>query len=619
MPTRPAFTCGAFFGGELYLGGPAGLNIYTSGGEPRRTLRTGMELPTAPIVAMASGRLRGAPEAQLLLATAGAGLLVLSAGDARAGGGPRVEQMLPANREARDLTAVLPLSTGEVLLGTRHGGAQMFDGVTLAPVRFRLEGVDPGRVEVTALAASGAASFLIGTRGAGVIVLRGGIAQRRDASSGLPDNQVESIVTEGGRAFVGTPLGVAELDPEAAEPRVLRTLAPGVFSRALAWEPGSLTIGSMDQGIRQLRLEASAEGGAHLLHAALALPGEAENGGSVSGFLRSREAGSPLFAIVDGGLRMRGPGGWTEALQGSHVGSAAEASALTDRDVSALAFDAGGRLYVGYFDRGLDVVSPGGAVRHLEDDHLFCVNRLALDPERSTMAAATANGLVLFDGAGTPRQVLTRRDGLISDHVTDVAFSPEGTTVATPAGLTMLKATGAESLYAFQGLVNNHVYALAAGPGPGELLAGTLGGLSQLRGGAVRRNYTASNSGLRHNWITALAASPDGSTLVGTYGAGVLRFVRDKDGSARFAPVDLPGGSGGELVINPNAILATRAHVYAGTLGHGMLVYSTQTGRWTAVTRGLPSLNVTAFAEREDTLYVATANGLVSIREARLP
>ena len=53
-----------------------------------------------------------------------------------------------------------------------------------------------------------------------------------------------------------------------------------------------------------------------------------------------------------------------------------------------------GSLYVGFFDHGLDILSPDASrIRHQEDDHLFCINRLALDPVRHTMAAATANGL----------------------------------------------------------------------------------------------------------------------------------------------------------------------------------------------------------------------------------
>ena len=82
--------------------------------------------------------------------------------------------------------------------------------------------------------------------------------------------------------------------------------------------------------------------------------------------------------------------------------------------------DHDGQLWVGYFDRGLDIVDAGlTRARHLEDQHLFCVNRIVHGP---TTAVATANGLVLFDASGQKRQVLGRDQGVIANHVTDVVF-----------------------------------------------------------------------------------------------------------------------------------------------------------------------------------------------------
>jgi len=72
--------------------------------------------------------------------------------------------------------------------------------------------------------------------------------------------------------------------------------------------------------------------------------------------------------------------------------------------------------------------------------------------------------------------------------VTDVAAYRDGLALATPAGLTFLDASGARSMYAFHGLVSNHVYAL--GVSGDELVAGTLGGLSVLEKGDVTANYT---------------------------------------------------------------------------------------------------------------------------------
>jgi ligand-binding sensor domain-containing protein len=228
--------------------------------------------------------------------------------------------------------------------------------------------------------------------------------------------------------------------------------------------------------------------------------------------------------------------------------------------------------------------------------------------DRALTAVATANGLVLFDPAGRERQVLTRADGLIANHVTDVLFRPGGMTVATPAGLTFIDSGGVSSLYAFQGLVNNHVYALAASGN--RTLAGTLGGLSVIDSGVVTASFNTANSGLKHNWITALARVGD-DWFAGTYGAGVLRF----DSAGRwqgFADFTAPA------IVNENALLTTDHAVYAGTLGRGLAVYDRESGRWRFITDGLPSANVTALAARDGWIYVGTDNGLVRVPEREI-
>ena len=106
---------------------------------------------------------------------------------------------------------------------------------------------------------------------------------------------------------------------------------------------------------------------------------------------------------------------------------------LSDRNISALSLDRAGRLWVGYFDRGLDVLESNlQKATHSEDEHVFCVNRIVQDDARSLTAVGTANGLVLFDAAANKKQVILRADGLIANHVTDIVVNPDGLTVATP-------------------------------------------------------------------------------------------------------------------------------------------------------------------------------------------
>jgi ligand-binding sensor domain-containing protein len=249
-----------------------------------------------------------------------------------------------------------------------------------------------------------------------------------------------------------------------------------------------------------------------------------------------------------------------------------------------------------------------GRAVHVENDRVFCVNRIWPDAKADRVEVATANGLVRFGASGNQEQVLTQADGLIADHVTDVVPYRDGLAVATPAGITFLDAEGARSMYSFHGLVNNHVYAL--GVSGDDLMVGTLGGISAIEKGFVRTNYTAGRSGLKQNWITAVARVDD-EWMIGTYGSGVVGM----DGAGKFHVYETASR---QMEINPNAMLVTPQHVFAGTLGDGLLVYNREKRRWTALSEGLPSGNVTALTESNGYVYVGTDNGLVRVEEKKL-
>src|SRR5262249_50384824 len=135
---------------------------------------------------------------------------------------------------------------------------------------------------------------------------------------------------------------------------------------------------------------------------------------------------------------------------------------LKHRNIAALGADSVGRLWIGYFDRGLEIQANGARVAEFEDDHLFCINRIAHGASGRLTGVGTANGLVLFDAAGRQQKILTQADGLIANQITDVLFRGDSIAAATPAGVSFIQPSGVESVYAFQGLVNNHVFALAA-------------------------------------------------------------------------------------------------------------------------------------------------------------
>jgi hypothetical protein len=573
-----SFTSAAALDGHIFLAGPSALSVYSTSGALERTFHVGLDLPPAALGSMVTARLRNQSQAELLIATAGAGVLAFDPAT------QTFKQLLPASADLRDITALASTASGELLAGTRRHGLLVYDGKSLEVFR-----PEYAQASITSLLTVGDEVWA-GTQDHGLLHTHAGITDRFESE--LPDPHIEALAAEGNRLFAATPLGVELFE----DGRPSRTLAADSFAHALFAEPKSLTMSTLNEGVSTVPLDSTRP------RAIGSQTGEAE---PVEQFL-TLPGSDDLYAVRRGGLYRRSGSRWSAVLE-------PEKAALTDNNIAALGFAPDGRLWVGTFDRGLDIVDVDSlaATQHLEDDHLFCINRIALDPRRGTMSVATANGLVLFDAAGKPRQVLTRRDGLINDHVTDVVYSGDRMTVATPAGLTFIDDSGDESLYAFQGLVNNHVYALAASADGSELLAGTLGGVSMLTHGAVRRNLTVANSGLRHNWITA-AMPVDAGYMVGTYGAGVMRL----DASGHFAPMDEVTRS---MVINPNAMLATPTHIVAGSLGQGLWSYARASQRWTQITSGLPSLNVTAFAARDGVLYVGTQNGLVRIAESKLP
>ena len=566
----------ARFENNLYIAGPSGLQVYEPSGQFLRSYVAGRELPGSALVAITPAVLADSKQPELVIATSADGVLAFD--------GRSFRQIYPQAAEARAITALLATPAGHLLIGTKKRGVLVYDGRQITPLQSTLSDC-----YITALAGT-ESDLWVGTLGRGVLHFTGGQTESFKEEQGLPDSQVTSLATLRETTYVGTPLGVAVF----SKGQFVRILAPGVLATALLGTANELYVGSEDQGVISIPLDKRPTGLAD--NAGAELP-------EVQQIFASEDS---VFAVTRGGLYRLKPHafGWQQVLQPG-------AAMLTDRNVSALAADNSGHLWIGYFDRGLDVIAPDASHAthmHMEDEHLFCINRIFPNSRTGGVDVATANGLVRFDQSGKPQQILTRADGLIAENVADVVAYGDGVALATPAGLTFLDSSGARSMYAFQGLVNNHVYALAASGD--QLIAGTLGGISILDKGSVAANYTTANSNLKHNWITAVV-SVGSEWMVGTYGAGVLGLDR----SGHFHPFDIGTGN---FEVNPNAMLVTPGFVLAGSLGNGLYLYERTSGRWSVIVQGLPSLNVTALASANGYIYIGTDNGLVRIPERML-
>jgi ligand-binding sensor domain-containing protein len=570
--TTPAnYHSAAIFNGRLFVTGSSALFEIDKTGRPQNIWRVGQDLPAAPLTAIAVRTGIGVPE--LWIGTSGAGVLIYD--------GQSFRRLLPRATNLRSVTALLALADGRVLIGMPEAGLYVSDSK-----RLELFHAEFAKAEVTALAGSEDALW-VGTRTHGVALWQGGEVTR--FANELPDPQVLSIATNGESTYIGTPLGVAEFTHR----QFRRRIADGFFAQALGVRGETLYVGTLDEGMAAVN--AREERPRPETHAP-----ESGTEPTVS-FVN---AGDGLLAVSPDSIRQ---------LPGDETVVRANAGRLTAGHIAALHVDDLGQLWVGYFDRGLDILPLRDPTtkRHFEDDRLFCVNRIKESDDRRSVAVATANGLAMFDAGGHLRQVLDRTSGLIASNVTDVLFGdkPDSLVVATPAGLSFVDQGHVTSLYAFEGLVNNHVYTLAKRNG--ELFAGTLGGFSLLKNGLVEASYTTANSTLRQNWITA-SAEFGGDLYFGTYGSGVVRLAAQ----GRLTRFREFGPRQGRLEVNPNAMLATAEALYVGTAGNGLAMLRNGSERWVFVTEGLPSLNVTALAAKDGSLYVGTDNGLVRMADA---
>ncbi|MSP59620.1 MAG: hypothetical protein EXR72_04620 [Myxococcales bacterium] len=521
-----------------------------------------------------------------------------------------------------DLTAVAPLGD-RLVVGDATGGLTLIDGEHAVAVRTKRartgavadlapagdvvyalhtgvgviafdgrRAIDVGAAakvdlrEASALCA-GPAGLAVGTRGGELYLERDAALQKTEV--GLAVEPITALACDGGDLVVGTPFGLHRVTALRA-----RRLAADLFVTSLLATPGALHVATFDDGVRVLDPETGRERGRHL-------PGQRVH--------RLRDLGGRITAF--------GPGGpW--AFTGGHFEpQAAPPRGLAGPHVTALARDGGGALWVGTFEHGIDVLSAdlvpqrhlparGAAGSDARDDQ---VNALAFRPATREMLAATVHGVDVYGPDGAHRLPLGEAPGAVPDAIAALAFTPGGgLALAGNRGLSLVDGARVRSLYAFHGLANNHVYAVASDGD--RIYAGTLGGLSIIEDAKVKRSLGAGPGALRAAWVTALAVTPEG-LYIGSYGGGV-QLLRAR------GPAEDVSGASGRFHVNPGALAVDGNTLWVGTLEAGLLAFDRTAHAWRRLDRLLPSDNVTALLPDGDALLVGTTSGLIRLPRAVL-
>lgn len=576
----------AEFRGRLHAATSGGLLVLDDNGVPLRRLTTADGLPDNDLTALAVFRDR------LFIGTRTAGLVEYD--------GARLirhEFRKPAAVHVGDLLA----TPDALLIGFVDGGLYDYDGAQFAR-RFQPPRAAPV-VGVTALCAAGARLF-IGTLAHGLFIWREGELRHVPPSGGLPSPHVTAFARRDDDLYVATDAGVVRLTPDER----LEPVSPQANICSLAVYGGRLYAGLVVGGVVEVRPLSQAGRRAARLSAA------SVGSDAPQRQVRLAVVGERLLALTQNGVYAVRPTG-EGAFEWRRFDRPNPAEGrLTAGHVTSLALDAAGRLWVGTFERGLDILDPdtGDLLRHVQDETVREINHLCATARLAPMLAATSGGLVAFDATGrVVRRYDAKSAALIGDAVAHVrpldgSGDAHALAVATAKGLTVWRDGVGRSLTAFHGLPSNYLYCSESLNG--KLYVGTLGGLAELDGLRVARTWRTDNSDLPANWINALLAVED-TLYVGTYGGGVCA-VRPAGDVRRF-----PETKGVE--VNLNALATDGDRLYVGTLDRGLLVYDLRRDRWYGWRDGLPSANVTALAVGSNVVFVGTSGGVARIEKRR--
>ncbi|HEV2663283.1 MAG TPA: two-component regulator propeller domain-containing protein, partial [Blastocatellia bacterium] len=474
---------------------------------------------------------------------------------------------------------------------------------------------------ITCLVADGARLF-VGTFADGLWINDAGRWSHFTVADGLPSNRVVGVAPDGDQLIVASDFGVAVNNSNSSQTRFRTIATMPELSSAVRWGAGILLC--KDGGeIFRLGSDKRNSNRIQLSPVDWKRP-ESLSSCQLAAFAKGKK---PMGETL---MLMSGEGMWRLGWQDERLSGAPRVSrfgetpnpglgALKSNLISALAFDDLGRLWVGSFRDGIDVIAPGGLsggfldgrrITHLESETVREINALVWDGRSRRMLAATAQGLIRFDKSfGSER--LSRADGLLSNSILGAAVIQGGDRVslalATSRGLSFGEAKRFRGLTTVQGLPDNGVYSVLS---PREFIfAGTRGGLAQIAGGRVVRVFKDSNSKLSHNWTTALCAAGP-RLFIGAYGGGVFELTAAGE-LVSFAPET------GRQMVNQNAMASDGHALYVGALD-GAWVLDLRSQKWARLKDELPSSVVLSVAVDAGAVYFGSTGGIARIEKAYL-
>ncbi|HZF38221.1 MAG TPA: hypothetical protein VE715_05335, partial [Blastocatellia bacterium] len=592
----------AQFNGSVFAATGGGLVEFDEEGKTKRRYTTLDGLPESDLTSIAVFN------SKLFIGSGSQGLIVFD--------GKRFERYRWTDRDAQAVTALLE-DRGRLLIGTFAGGLLEFDGGRFREIKAesKQEGQEGQRrlAGINCLIAEGARLF-VGTFADGLWVNDSDHWSHFTVAEGLPSNRVVGIVADGDQLIVASDFGVAIDNSDSLQRRFQTIATLPELSSAIRYG-GGILLCKDDGEVFRLGSDRRNSNRIQLSPVDWKRP-ESLSSCQLAAFAKgNKPMGETLWLMSGEGMWRLG---WQdERLSGSprvsRFGETPNLSlgALKSNVISALAFDDLGRLWAGSFRDGIDVIAPDGVrITHLESETVREINALVWDARSRRMLAATAQGLIRFDGSfGSER--LSRADGLLSDSVLSAAViqsgDREGVALATSRGLSFGDAKRFRGLTTVQGLPDNGVYSVLSHRE--FIYAGTRGGLAQIAGGRVVRVFKDSNSKLSHNWTPALCAV--GSRLfIGTYGGGVFELTAAGE-LVSFA------SETGRQTVNQNAMASDGERLYVGALD-GAWVLDLRSQKWARLKDELPSSVVLSVAVDARSVYFGATGGIARIEKAYL-